>query len=497
MNNSLAMLLEEYLLQQAQQINQIGDSRLVLSGIPVSTLRVLFEMLTRGDGSLWQPAGGSPIPVFLVTQVPSNGSIGQSRECNWDYALAVRNSFPSFLLLVDPLVWDDRTYSIINATDTIGFPLPPVGRKVPALRSWSSLYANIVELAAERIGIKFTVVESAIREALKDLPSLEPVDQHLLPWCFVARIVILAESGHEITNNDLARICGLLPSENNSSNFGRSRKTLERMASFLEDSGLEEGIQILNSTSRGSSLNADFDDIRSHLRGMAGSASAVVRAPSFYYFEPNPASGWWNALTVDVVNEMLVEVGRSAQPDEIMLSCRNSLNPLPSSGEPTLVKEGAILEARHPKGNFQRLRIYLRHGQRTQMELAAPEACQSPFTYEDAPLPSHHTLATYSIEDHDAKPSTLKVLSLASYKPGAFVTCPGTTTRKISKPRQTRGNLPWQQQFFLRSGGAKTFKVFCGPQVNKLRVTYPLEMQSELEIGDGSAEIYGRPRWGC
>ena len=485
----MAGLLQDFLLQHTLQSNQSEYTRLVLGGPPKTALEDLFDVLTHGNGSPWQPTGGSQIPVFLVTRDPKTSSVGLSRECNWDYALAVRNSFTTFLLLVDPQVWDDRTYSIINATDTIGLPLPPVRRNVPSLRKWSALYASIVAMAADKIGMSPTVVESVIREALRDLPSLDPANQHRLPWDIVERIVDLANAGRAVTNNELARECGLLPSDNNGNDFRRSRRTLERLAEFLEDTGIEEGIKELKVTSRGNSLGTELTAIGSQLRGSAGSASAVVRAPSFYYFDPDPEPHWWSTLTAEVVDEMLAEVGRHVQPDRILVSCTNPLNPSPSPGEPFLVQEGAILEARHPGGAFQSLRFLRRPGRQNPTVLTSQGACQSPFTYKDASLPPHSTPITYIVEDYGATPTSVQVISLASYAPGAFITCLGTSTRKVTKPRRANATVPWQQQVFLRSGGAKVLKVFCGPTVNKVRVTSPSQMQSECQVIGEMAEL--------
>ena len=485
MTSAFTGLLQDFLLQRTLQPNQSGYTRLVLGGLPSKALEELFAVLTHGNGSPWQPIGKSELPVFLVARDPESSNVGPSRPCNWDYALAVRNSFPSFLLLVDPLAWDERTYSIINATDTIGSPLPPVRRNVPSLRRWSAFYANIVEMAAERIGMSPTVVESAIKEALRDLPSLDPAEQHLLPWRIVERIVELADGSRAVTNNELAGECGLLPSEKNGDDFQRSRRTLERVARFLDDVGIDEGIKELSETSRGRGLEAKLATMGSHLRRSAGSASAFVRAPCFYLAQDSEPS-WWSTLTTELLDEMLVEVGYGGQPDRLSLLCTNPLNPSPYPGEPFLVQEEVILEAGHPSRAFQSLRLLRRPGPTV---LASPGVCQVPFIHEDPSLPSHRSAVTYMVEDHGSTPASVQVISLASYVPGAFITCPGTSTRRVTRPRRAQRAARWQQQVFLRSGGAKMLRVFCGPKVNKVRVISPLDLESEREVSEGMVEL--------
>ena len=491
MTNALTGLLKDYLHRFALRSTSHSDyARLVLGGLPTEVLKSLFGVLTRGDGSPWQPSEGIQIPVFLVTGDPGMNGEGPSRECNWDYALAIRNSFPSFLLLVDPSVWDDRTYSIINATDTISLPLPPIRgrRNVPALRNWSMFYANVVEMAAGRIGVESSIVESAIREGLRDLPSLDPTQQHLLPWQIVGRIASLTDSGHAATSNDIARVCGLLPLEADAGNFGRSRRTLERLADFLEDTGIEAGIQELKGTSSGSGMDPELDAIGTQLRLTAGSASAVVRAPSYYLGEcPEPSM--WGTLTVEVTDEMLAELGQTEDPDRILVSCINPLNSSPAPGEPLLVRGEAVIEARHPERTFQSLRILRRLGRQDSTVLFSAAACPSPVTHEDALLPSHSAPVTYRVEAHGATAASVQVIGMANYVPGGFVTCPGTSTRKISRPRRTRAAAPWQQQIFLRSGGLKVLKVFCGPTVSKVKITEPSELQMDRPVNEGVAEL--------
>ena len=224
---SLPELLKHSLQKSTSQFGH-GCHRLVVGGVPSGTLEDLFRILTGGDGSPWQVSDLLQMPVFLIKREPNANGAGVSRECNWDYALAIRNSYPSFLLLVDPDVWDDRTYSIINATETISLPLPPIRRSPPNLRRWSAFYAELVEMAAVEIGIDTSIVELAMRQVLMDLPQLDPEAQHLLPWQVLDKIAALANRDSVARHDDLAKVCGLLPSASDTCDFDRSRAILER-----------------------------------------------------------------------------------------------------------------------------------------------------------------------------------------------------------------------------------------------------------------------------
>lgn len=486
--NSLSELLKRSLQKLPFRSGQ-DYSRLVVGGLPSDALENLFVALTNGDGSPWYAPDGRHMPVFLVKRDPRTDGAGMSRECNWDYALAIRNSFPSFLLLVDPDVWDDRTYSIINATETISRPLPPIRRNPPTLRRWSSFYAELVETAAEEIGIEASTVEAVIRETLKDLPRLDPEEQHRLPWRLLQRISGLSGADHVATHNELARECGLLSFGSDIRDFSHSRAVLVRLAEFLEDKGIEEGFKELYGTSAGTGFRQELDAMRTHLRRTAGSASAFVRAPSFYYSMEGLEPSFWRVLTVEVLDDLLAEVGSTANPETIAVSCVEPLNRSPSPGEPFLVRNHVAIRAEHPGGAFESLRVLRILGSQRSTLMARPDALQSPVMHEDANIPTHHSPLTYRAEALGAFPASVKVISLDHYEPSGFVTCPGPSTQRLSRPRRTRAAAPWSQEIFLRNTGIRVLRVFCGSTIVRARITEPAEYLTDRSVSNGMVDL--------
>ena len=324
---------------------------------------------------------------------------------------------------------------------------------------------------------------------LKDLPSLDPTQQHRLPWEVLDKIAGLAILDRSVTHNDLARVCGLPSLRGDGDDFRRRRRVLERLAEFLEDVGIEEGIQELRVTSRGSELTQELNAIGEELRESAGAASAIVRAPSFYFANQSTESSWWSKLTVEVLEEMLAEIGRTDGSGRISVLCNNALNPSPSPGEPYLVREEVHIEARHPEGVFQSLRLLRRIGRQNPTTLTSIEAHQSPFSYVDTHVPNRSTAATYSVEARGATTTSLQVISLAHYEPAGFVTCSGATTRRITRPRRNRVTASWQQQLHLRSDGIKVLRILCGPTVSSVAIVSPAEMKVEPQVIEGIAEL--------
>ena len=448
-------------------------------------LEDLFAILTQGNGSPWQPSPGISLPVFLVSQTPAQISSGQSCICNWDYALTVRNTFPSFILLVDVAEWDERTYSMVNATSAIGRPLSAIKRSVPPLKEWNTLYAELVQIVAQEVGLEYGDLEAALRECLRDLPALQPLQQQLLPWEIIDRLARLPTSGIPVDFNEVAAECGLLASSE-AGTYGRGRTVLEQLGRLLDDNGIEGGIDELKATSRGAQLAVHLDGLGDHIRREATSAAAFRRAPSFFLRCPLPRPEWWQVLTVAELERMLAEIGRGPATERISVTCTNALNRQQVPGEPYLVKDFPQIYVEHPSGQFQTLRLARRIGRRRSELLATPGFVASPWIFTEGAAPEHDSGLTYVAEDAGASPASVSVVSLAQFAPRAFVTCQGPGTVKVGMPRRSRPGARWEQQIELRTTGTKTFRAYCSPGVAAVRVP---GLQLPQVVYEGVADI--------
>ncbi|MBN2099069.1 MAG: AAA family ATPase [Dehalococcoidia bacterium] len=299
----------------------------------------------------------------------------------------------------------------------------------------------------------------------------------------------LTVQGIPVTDNELAAECGLPPSGSTGHpDFSGRRATLERLAKLFEDSGIRAGIDELRATPRGGGLTSHLENLGAHIRESAGSAAAFKRAPSFSYAVQYPRPDWWLALTAEVIDEMLSEIGNAPDADQLAIFCVNPENRLPARGEPHIVRTAPDLEAKHPNGMFRSLQLSRRAGRSSSTVLQSPGACQSPWTYCDTSPPAHDSPVTYVVEDPQALPASVSVIVLAGYGPGAFVTCSGSGTLKVTRPRRSRSSAIWQQQLVFCTGGAKVLKVFCGPTVNRVRVaalqidSLVTDVVSELQV---------------
>lgn len=433
-----------------------GCLRLVMGGPPLSVLRDLFSLLTRGGNAPWEPQPGLALPVFLVTSRPAAHTGLPSCECNWDFALTVRNSYPNFLLLVDPASWDDRTYSILNATENIGSPLPPIHRLPRSLRQWSPLYADLVEAAARLLDWSPGELESVIRLVLQDLPRLEPEQRERWPWELLGRAVQLAGAHPE--PDDLAAHWGLvaLGTRTDPERWEASRDVLEELSEFLAERGLDDGVEELASTPVGGSLRSELEELKRHVRKSAGSSAAFRRAPCFYYYvHGNPPPEWWKALTVRRLEELLAQAGTRSQGPSLELRCSNSLNGSPVCGEPYVVETAPVFEARHSGGEFSSPQL-IRQGQVIQ----EPGPCPSPWSTVDGTPPTHSSPLRYTLTDSGTSVS-VAVVVLEKWEPKGLFGCSGAD--RLGKPRRSAGRL--LQQIVLRTGGPTKLQIFCAPDV--------------------------------
>ncbi|MCY3714723.1 MAG: AAA family ATPase [Gemmatimonadetes bacterium] len=474
----LREILQRYIPNSGAKASD-GAIRLVLAGPPTRMLRELFTLLTHDNQSPWQPSPQFSLPVFLVSQNPVQSDLGPSCECNWDYALTVRNSYTSFILLVDTFDWDERTYSIVNATDTIGTPLSAIKRPVPRLEKWNMLYAQVVRIVARETAISYQDLQDALQECLRDLPALEPLKQQSLPWEIVDQWVRLPVAGIPATADEISADCGL-PSSTNGATFKQRRKLLERLGDFLDDNGIRGGIEELKETTNGSQVATHLDSFEEHVRREAASAEAFRRVPSYYYRCPRPRPAWWQALTLEELEQMLAEVGQAPTTERLSIDCINALNrhsQIP--GEPYLVPDSPQLKITHTGGQFQSLRLSRRIGRRQAVLLETPGTVASPWTYTEVSAPEHDSFITYIVEDTGALTATVSVVSLAQFEPAAFISCTSPGALKIGKPRRSSPSEEWEQQLELRSGGIKVFRAYCASEVARLRTQDP-DLEAEV-----------------
>ena len=300
-------------------------------------------------------------------------------------------------------------------------------------------------------------------------------------------LVGLPAVGVPVTENEVSATCGLLASLRADPNFRHRRKVLERLSKFLDDNGIQGGIDLLKGTARGSQLVTHLDNMGNFVRRVAASAAAFKRAPSFYFRCPTSEREWWQALTLEEMEQMLAEVEPVSTSERLTVSCTNALNQPQLNGEPHVVADSPQIEVRHPSGHFQSLSFSRKNGRRQAESLVTSGVLASVCFHTDSTVPTHDSVLTYIAEDTGVLQGSIFVVSLAHFSPSAFFTCAGSGTAKIGRTRRARpAAAGWEQQIELRSGGTRIFRAYCAPEVERLRIQDP---QRDVEVIDGTADV--------
>lgn len=328
--NHLAESLETHLLEHyrsALTADSEAAVRPILVGPPFNGLLPLFNRLTSSGTTDWRIVVGTT-PVDVVVLLLGNalppttpGATCVSKPCHWDYAVTVRNSRKLVLMLVDPQSWDNRPESLRNTTETIGtLAFDKNGRWLQD-PLWRFFVARVVTASG--------VLRGQINECLKTLTkqgeSLEAVDRNAVAWS--AANELLAPPPGTLTGSDaVAYSCGFPAPAGTTLN--ESARSLERMANFLGEEGLAEGIDQLKQTTAAGThgLTAHLDSLLAHLNSRVLSAATLARSAACYYRPGSTVPTWWAEITSPRIGEMLDELEDAQVQGRLRVACTNALN---------------------------------------------------------------------------------------------------------------------------------------------------------------------------
>lgn len=263
---SLAAFLETHFLQ-AKQRNSNAVVRPILIGPPGDILQALFDNLTNQGTSEWLLSSDNRVAVLLILGSKDGRDItfpvGQiSRECHWDYAVNVRNSYPLVLMLVDPSAWDSCPESLVNTTEVLGFLQPSQSGK------WFSnpLWRNLIQQMSANLGVESGKIKDALTRLIKES------DYHDVPtksrFLWETANDLLSEIPNALAPDDaLAFGVGLPSLGKTPRTIIESDKVLKRLADFIKRLGLSEAIDKLKNTQTALSLNLQthLDDFMRHI----------------------------------------------------------------------------------------------------------------------------------------------------------------------------------------------------------------------------------------
>lgn len=441
------------------------EYRLIFRGPPLELLEATFEELAQGGG-IQLPIGtaGAPVTLPVLLQYPAGNldgakpPIGASGKCDNDHLLDVRNSpQPSFVALVPPDLHNNR--SIETTADEFG--LAATTSTAPSFEQWweDSFVQHTVTGAIQAAGIlpaQQDDAKSLIRAAAASVDEVDPEKgKHRAAWRLLSRVHSIANANHGLTaESALSLACGFPPTKDGGLCAKLQLSVIGKIADELAD-GFKTGIERI---SQGVKLEVAqaLQELLSHLQSSCGVPTAFERATAAFYLpcadlEVTSPPPWWNVLTTEQWSELLADE-LDEMVAELAIRCANSLTPT-RKGLPALVRNKVELvistnEGRKPE------QVLLTGGSQGKTPTVLPDSPDDANIYVDALPPPHQAPITYKVSAESCKPASVRVISLASWKPGIFITCRLAT--KLAPPRKPRKNstsMDWETSLSLPGSG--------------------------------------------
>ncbi len=484
--NKLASKLADIVRKKIEQATS-GHSgasvefRSIFHGPPLELLEKVFDELSpSGDLAIAGISHGEVVvPVLLqVTsglQGFANPSMGSSGRCDETHLLDLRNapSCPSFIALVPPGHHSNR--SVTSTTDEFGVKASSNSGQATFEEWWSDEFIQgLLNGALQDAGLDNLQQQEAkdlVEHAARAVDEVDPdkVSRKAV-WRLMSRLFSIAPALGELTSPQaLSLACGVPPLEQAELSAKSQLRVLAQLADALAD-----GFKLGLTRAKQNDLNADedglLDEFLTHLQRTCKVPTAFERAtPAFYLpadeltiVSPPP---WWRALTVERWAELLSE--EQPETGDLVIECTNPIFPQ-MRGMPVLVWEEvklSIYAAKEQTDGPVDVILERNSGGRNG-KLTTILQVERPIAHEEKTVPSHKVPVRYKVEATGHKGSAIKVISLASWHPGIFVTC--RTASKLSLPKPVKkvahGGHHWETAISVPGGGRYELMVFVSPR---------------------------------
>ena len=486
---SLINFLQNH-FSQARQRNPKSAVRPILIGPPSDILQSMFALLTNNGLQDWQlSASTEKVAVLFILgskekKFPSLKNPPISRECQWDYAISVRNSYPLVLLIVDPSAWDSCPESLVNTTEVLGFLQPDQTDR------WfnNPLWENILWQISNNLKVDIREVRDALNRLVNESHTLDVVTRATFIWQ-VADTLLSPIVKDIDPKNFLAFGVGFPNRGLPPRSVPDADKVLRRLAEFIKKQGLSDGIDKLKGTSTATKLNlqSDLDMLQKQISTKSLTGVGFGYSPIWHYRPGLPVPAWWQALTVNVIENLLDEVDEKPQ-SQLVLTCENAFNKKERpSKEPMIVTGDVHLRAStsdgHPANGvtFQR-----RETRGVPVSIASVPGDDSACVDPDR-IP-HDKPIKYTADVAGFRPGTCDVLILDSFG------CKGTAHIKDAgsnpPPSKSRKQITWNQEIVLYHSGAIEIDIFHSSSVSLVTLASPiLPTPLESQASSGQAKV--------
>jgi DNA phosphorothioation-dependent restriction protein DptH len=456
MSKVLAYQLAVWIREHVEDaFSQLSDARSELRsffhGPPLEHLEKVYEILS-ADGFLnCKAMNGKEIPIPILLQLRQtlggvNPPLGQSGKCDESHLLNLRNSptCRQYLVLVPPD--QHRNLSITSASTEFGVSAV-CNTSNASFEDWfrDPLIQRLIAFATS----EFAVAESDGARSLIEA-GMRAGEQmgsqgggRASAWNVLARL--LEAKASKVTELNRASCvslaCGFPPSEKGLIDFAGATHVLEHLADALSD-GFKTGMERIRQNTNDAEDLLALDGCLAQLQTSCIVLTAFERAtPAFYApfggDELASPPSWWKHLTIEKWIELLEE--EVVDKSGLTIRVANSLVPAVKGGCALVADEVELAIANEGDGigsvvvGVKRV-TPARGSQQASWVLSIPGKT----TAIDDQVPPHVAPLRYAADAIGFKPALLKVLSLASWAPGIYIS--SRTATKLTPTRAAKAN---------------------------------------------------------
>jgi len=493
---NLATALASYIeaeLRERAEMHQAGRTQLLFVGPPTSVLAELFDQLTSNGTTDWEVSGiNSQVIVLLVGAEPPQppSATARSAHANWDYAVTVRHSEPTSVVLVSTRAWDLQPESIENASDRLGQPSARTAREFVKAQPWPFLLTRIESSR----GFPTARIARTIRDLWRDSRELSQHEREELPWRAADDLLGGKGLAESVGLPNLAPGVPLLES------IRKGREALRKLAKACAADGfgdveqrLMDARQERREREERDIGSTDFLDdesaipaLFSYLRRVAGSGGAFARSPSFYFrIDPAAESTWWTPITNEVLGDLLSNSETPTPRGKLVLSVATLVQP--ARDEPCVVVDEAELEVlEKTKDGRQPVESasFIRRSREGNDEWSDVDGGQ----LVDTDLPEHSKPITYKAIVPDHADATARVIALDKFACHGHAHVVGAL-RNPPPARRARGMSPFEQTVVVRQAGIHRVVVLVATDVVKVALKEPDSETLQSDVRDHQAEF--------
>jgi len=478
----LAKALAEYVESRfSERLSQSLETRFqpVLVGPPSSALREVYQLLTRGGKTDWNPEWSElreGVPVLLISDRvdAERASQGVSAVCSWDYAVNIRDSRRMCLSLCPPEKWNDRLVSVANATDTIGV----VRIRDRARFCQEPLWGWLAEKAG---GTQARTVLELTARGVWDLGGGEREE---IVWSVLERLLrargardLLVAAGLPFVDSEPLDV----------SEIRASQRTLTSLARQMGKRGFEDGQgallagveELKRQGELPSGVVGAIGQMIDHLQAQATTAAQFADNPQQYFRPECSETDWWLSLDYGRLGDILGYIGWQPPSASLSLNVVNSLN----DEEPWIVRDLVELRATTREGSVEDDSLKFRWRTSGRYEPLEEHVSDGSVVHR---TPVHEVPVTYQVDGPDLKSDRAKVIALGTFVSGGYAEIAEASS--VSPPKKN-DNGRIVQKIVLEEPGVHSIRLYVRSDVRKIQLLSEEGVELGHEVASSADDV--------